>query len=342
MSITLKEIAELAGVHKSTVDKVIHNRPGVSDAKRAQIRKLLEEYHYESNPLAKALNYQKKKMSVAVVLPEVDARSFLKEGMRLVLQDFNSFNISVRLCETKPHEDERQAEIIKELIAERISGIVLLPIESEKVREAMKEAEVAGIPIVTVNTDLQDSGRICYIGQDMEKGGRVAAKMLSLKLPQGGKVSIISSKLNMATKLREKAFLRYLECCNGLFTIDGCLDIQETEEEAYALAKEFFHRNTDMDAVYITCGEVSHICQALQEEQQAGHIQKKPEIICHERYPEIIELIKDEYIFAAINGELLSQGRLAMRVLFEYLIYEQKPKEEVIHVGNEVLIKENV
>ena len=34
MGITLKEIEEIAGVHKSTVDKVIYNRPGVSDARR--------------------------------------------------------------------------------------------------------------------------------------------------------------------------------------------------------------------------------------------------------------------------------------------------------------------
>ena len=58
MSITLKEIADMAGVHKSTVDKVIHNRPGVSDTKRQQIRQLLNEHGYASNPLAKALTYR--------------------------------------------------------------------------------------------------------------------------------------------------------------------------------------------------------------------------------------------------------------------------------------------
>lgn len=95
MGVTLKQIADLAGVHKSTVDKVIHNRPGVSDARRQQIKKLLEEYGYESNPLAKALNYQKKKMTVAVVVPTVDAMPTLRKGMELVQQDFNSFNIEV-------------------------------------------------------------------------------------------------------------------------------------------------------------------------------------------------------------------------------------------------------
>ncbi len=69
MGITLQQIADLAGTTKSTVDKVIHNRPGVSEKKRQEIKKLLEEYGYEANPLAKALNYQKRKMKVAVVLP---------------------------------------------------------------------------------------------------------------------------------------------------------------------------------------------------------------------------------------------------------------------------------
>ena len=49
MSVTLKQIADMAGVHKSTVDKVIHDRPGVSEAKREQIRALLEQYGYESS-----------------------------------------------------------------------------------------------------------------------------------------------------------------------------------------------------------------------------------------------------------------------------------------------------
>lgn len=95
MGITLKQIADMAGVHKSTVDKVIHNRPGVSDAKRQQIRALLEEHGYESNPLAKALNYQKKKMTIGVVLPIVNATPDLRRGMELVRQDFNSFNIEI-------------------------------------------------------------------------------------------------------------------------------------------------------------------------------------------------------------------------------------------------------
>ncbi len=88
MSVTLKQIADMAGVHKSTVDKVIHDRPGVSEAKREQIRALLEQYGYESNPLAKALNYQKKKLTVGILLAHTAASAALRHGIERVRQDF--------------------------------------------------------------------------------------------------------------------------------------------------------------------------------------------------------------------------------------------------------------
>ena len=93
MSVTLKQIADMAGVHKSTVDKVIHDRPGVSEAKREQIRALLEQYGYESNPLAKALNYQKKKLTVGILLAHTAASAALRRGIERVRQDFASFKI---------------------------------------------------------------------------------------------------------------------------------------------------------------------------------------------------------------------------------------------------------
>lgn len=117
MSITLKEIADMAGVHKSTVDKVIHNRPGVSDTKRQQIRQLLNEHGYASNPLAKALNYQKKKLTVAVVLPPVDATPELRAGAERVQQDFISFNIELQYF--TPVSAAEQAECLLSLCGNR-------------------------------------------------------------------------------------------------------------------------------------------------------------------------------------------------------------------------------
>jgi DNA-binding LacI/PurR family transcriptional regulator len=49
MRITMKEIAKMAGVHRSTVDKVLHNREGVSDEVRLKIKKIIDKPVYSQH-----------------------------------------------------------------------------------------------------------------------------------------------------------------------------------------------------------------------------------------------------------------------------------------------------
>lgn len=335
MGVTLKQIADLAGVHKSTVDKVIHNRPGVSDARRQQIKKLLEEYGYESNPLAKALNYQKKKMTVAVVMPTVDAMPTLKKGMELVQQDFNSFNVDIAYYNV-PFEASEQVACLQQLPKEDIAGAVVLPIEVPEVVQAMQRLKEQKIPVVAVNSNLQTEPYLCYVGQDMVQAGRVAAHMMGLLLPNGGQLGIVSSNNMRAVKQREHSFRDSIgELCPRV-TICASMDIVEKPEYAYQQTIEWLEQHPEMQALMITCGCVPDICRAVRD---AG---RNLTILCYERYEEITQLVKDGEIACTISGDLREQGRLAMRLLFEKLIYEREPDKTVYYTTNEILLKENI
>lgn len=82
MRVTIKQIAEMAGVHRSTVDKVLHKRPGVSDSVRTRVQKIIDECGYEANPIGKALQMQDKELKIRVILLEVDAMEYLKKGLQ--------------------------------------------------------------------------------------------------------------------------------------------------------------------------------------------------------------------------------------------------------------------
>lgn len=334
MGITLKQIADLAGVHKSTVDKVIHNRPGVSEKKRQQIRRLLDTYGYDPNPLAKALNYQKKKMTVAVVIPAVDAMPLLRKGIELVRQDFNSFNIEVAYYQTNTAEE--QAQLLQQLSTETVSGIMLVPMEHPAVEQAMDQLARTQIPVVTANSDI-DAPRLCYVGQNMVQSGQVAARLFHLFLPNGGKLAVISSQNMRAVEQRERAFLEYLpRCGNTELSVCETVYIQETPEDAQQKTRALLQRQPDLDALFITCGNVVDICQVLRE-------QNRPlTVICYETYPAIVELVQRGEIVCTLDGSLTNQGRLAMRLLFEYLIYEKQPEQPIFYTKNEILLQENI
>lgn len=337
MGVTLQQIAALAGVHKSTVDKVLHNRPGVSDARRQQIKALLKEYGYESNPLAKALNYQKNKLKVCVILPEVDAMPYLKAGMELVRQDFNSFNIEV-LYDIVPFDVSTQAPRLQQLRQEGVSGVVILPIEIPEVIQAMQQLEKDNIPVIAVNSDLPAKPYLCYVGQDMVQSGKVAARMAGLLLPHGGQLGVICSTTMRAVKQREFSFLESISVLYPNIFIKEILNIEENAACAYQRTTELLQKNPSINALFIACGCVPDICKAVRD---AGR-SKDMIIISYEQYPEIAALVKNGEIACTISGDLKEQGRLAMRLLFEYLIYGKKPKQKEIYIKNEILIRENI
>ena len=88
---------------------------------------------------------------------------------------------------------------------------------------------------------------------------------------------------------------------------------------------------------FITCGCVTDVCRAVRD----AALPKQPAIVCFERYPEIIKLLKTGEIACTISGDLLEQGRLAMRFLFEYIIYDRAPKSSTVYTKNEIIIEEN-
>ena len=346
MSITLKQIAELAGTTKSTVDKVIHDRPGVSEKKRQEIRALLEQYGYEANPLAKALNYQKKKMSAAVVLPNVDARPFIKKGIELVLQDLNSFNINVQYYEMSVDEDQ-EGECLEKILtdAPEISGILLLPLEGPRVRAAMEAFGQRQIPVITLNSELYGAPSLCYVGQDPSQSANTAARMLQLFCPSGAKAAIISSPSMHGHEQRRSSFASYIKENCPQIDLLAVQYIEETPEDAYTKTLMLLHQYPDLNALYITCGRVSDICRAIKDRSETHPDQTRPEaftIICYEKYPEIIDLVHEGRIACTISSSLSNQGRLAMRLLFEYLVYGKAPEKQRYYTDSEILIKENI
>lgn len=337
MSVTLKQIAEMAGVHKSTVDKVIHNRPGVSEETRARINRLLEEQGYETNPLAKALNYQKKKLTVAVVLPTVDALDEIKKGIELVRPDCTSFNIEIEYYQIPYSDPKAQAVCLNHLQNNSVAGVIVSPLEDNAVRVAVNSLMEHQIPVVILNSDIKDAERLCFVGRNEVQAGQVAARLIGLMLNQRGEIGLLTSTLH-AVQQRENEFIRYLKQHSPELTVVCCRDTNEDPDHAYHLTCEMIQENPKLDGLFIACGCVADICKAVHDCGKAGEIV----IGCFERYPKIVELIRSGEIAYSISGDLVGQGQRAMRVLFEYLIYEKMPQSMELYLQNDIIIAENV
>ena len=68
---SLQDIAELAGVSKSTVSRVINDDPNVSEKTRIKVKKIIEAEHFQVNSAARALASRSSKIIGVVISNEI-------------------------------------------------------------------------------------------------------------------------------------------------------------------------------------------------------------------------------------------------------------------------------
>ena len=66
---------------------------------------------------------------------------------------------------------EAQLQAVKELLAEEVSGIAMTPYNDERIRDCINTLYEQGIPVVTLNTDIENSRRIAYVGSNYTRSG---------------------------------------------------------------------------------------------------------------------------------------------------------------------------
>ena len=75
--VTIEDVAERAGVSRSTVGRVIGNYGSVSDKSRKKVLAAIEEMNYSPNAIAQSLRI-KKTNTIAVVVDNVANKFFSK------------------------------------------------------------------------------------------------------------------------------------------------------------------------------------------------------------------------------------------------------------------------
>lgn len=340
MKVTIKELADMAGVHRSTVDKVLHKRPGVSEEVRSRIQRMIDELGYESNPLGKALNYQRNKVIIVAILLEVDALAEIRDGIEQAYKDFKNFNIEIQYEVVKYPDADEQARRLLMLKDKGISGVIVSPLNHPKVRQAIDVLADSGIPVVTTNADVEGSKRICFIGQDLKKAGAVAARLMSLFLNNRGRVAIVigsSSGLLSMVAGREIGFREYLAQNEPAIEVVEVIETQEDSVITLKKTAELLRNRSELDGIFITCGCVPEVCSAVKAANR-----NEIKIVSFERYRQIEALLQSGVISCTISSDLTAQGYQALKVLFEYFMYDRQPEQEQLHMAIGILLKENL
>ena len=82
---------------------------------------------------------------------------------------------------------------------------------------------------------------------------------------------------------------------------------------------------------------VPEVCRAIHDANPAA----RPALLCFENSPEIAALLRSGAVACAVSCDAAEQGRLAMRLLFEHLVYERTPEQSTVCTPSLITLAEN-
>ena len=151
MSVTIKQIAELANVSRGTVDKVLNGRPGVKEETKQKVLQIAKELNYHPNFLGKALVQSKTPLKIGVVLTP-DYNPYIQatlKGIKQAEEEFSPFSLSVTVKMLTTLEPAELVNILTNMSEDGYAGIALLPIDDDQVKRKINQLAEQGIRIIT-------------------------------------------------------------------------------------------------------------------------------------------------------------------------------------------------
>ncbi len=335
---TIKEIADLAGVSRGTVDRVLNNRGSVNPKTAEKIMGIVRAMDYRPNRAGITLAAQKKKYKIGVILFSENNPFFdeVMEGVRIKSSELQDYGVAT-LTRRVEFDVDAQLTAIDELLAEGIHGLMLAPYNHIHIQEKIDELVALQIPVVTVNTDIGGSRRLAYVGSDYFRGGCTAAGLFALMTEGPVELGIITGSSNVLCHTERIRGLRHiLDESYPRIRIADILENHDDEFESYALTKRLLEENPGLDAVFFAAAGVYGGCRAIRE---SG---RRLKVITFDDVPTTLEMLKDGVISATISQQPIRQGSRSLDILFEYLTSGILPEQDQNFVEHSIKIRENI
>ena len=336
---TIKEIAALAGVSRGTVDRVLNDRGAVNPETAEKIRKIARDLDYKPNRAGLVLAAQKKRLKLGVILFSTGNAFFqdVLSGINEKAEELAGYNCTV-ITKQISFGVEAQLQAVDELLAEEVNGIAMTPYNDERIRDCINRLYEQGIPVVTLNTDIENAKRIAYVGSNYTRSGATAAGLLQLMTSGTVNVGIVTGSSNILCHTERIAgFLKTLKPYADRIHIVDTVEIHDDEVESYEKTYALLSAHPEINALFFAAGGVYGGCRSVEALGKKGAIR----IIAFDQVPTTRQMLENGTIAATICQQPKVQGSKPLSLLFAYLTTGENPEKEYNYVAVDIRIREN-
>ncbi len=201
--VTLKQIAEQAGVSLTTVHRVLNNKEGCSEALKEKILAIAKEQGYTVNLAAASLRKQTTNIALLFPLRVKEAQYFrdrILDGYFQFRNEVSQFNVMFHEYYVPGTDmesfNDNTLSTLKNIYRDRpvhFDGVVVYGLVLDEASETIVNRIVgSGTRVIVVESCPKSLADICNVTENEALAGEMAGEMLSKFLHRPGKVVILS------------------------------------------------------------------------------------------------------------------------------------------------------
>lgn len=329
--IGIKDVARVSNVALATVDRVIHNRTGVSQKTKEKVLKVIKELGYKPNIMASNLA-KGKKFSIGVLLPNISERSSYwglpVDGINRAKKKLEQYNLSVKLFLYDQTDSVEIRKQILKVINSGIDGLVLTPKFANEIEILLQDCKEKNRPYVFIDSNIEESNALCSIQQPLYESGQLAAQLFNYCF-NDGEILIVDLKDAMDSEKilnkKLKGLEDYLESMESKVSVSKITITDFAEDNIKKKLLELLNNNDKINGLFVPNSKIGRIAKFLEGENLKNYY-----LIGYDHLVENDKYLESEIIDFLICQRPKDQGYHAINKLFENIVLRKEVENKMI------------
>jgi ribose transport system substrate-binding protein len=233
---------------------------------------------------------------------------------------------------------EEQIQIIEDFIVQKVSGIVLAPLDSKALVPKVEELFEKDIPCVIIDSGIDTDKYVCFAATDNYIGGLIAARRMGKILNGKGKIVVVKYVPGSAsTTNRENGFMDTIKReFPGIEIVDAQY-AKDTVETALQVTEDMLTKNVELDGLF-ACNASSSVgaLQGLRSQGRAGKIK----MVGFDTEKALMDGLKEGVIDSLVAQNPYKMGYEGVKAVIARLDGQEVPRR--INTGVALVTKENL